>query len=316
MENKVETKDAVEQTEIDPQRQVELGKAIAELLGLQKNERERYDTTIGDKTPLGLYLTLKRYIEDDDVLEPETEEIEDDDKEDVVEEPTEEKKTDEGIVPEDSDSEETKINKLMESDKRKLKLQQVLKLKKKTTGIPKKTDKKQSEDFDFAGGSEHFDSEEDTYRKKNENTVNEEVKQVHLDLHGFPVEGDQQGKKVIKQLNDVLSKLGNFSAEVVARKKDEDSDYLPFIIKGKKTVEGSLPLYGVDSDKYSIYYDAYENFASVLKSAGFKVKKFDSDVEDYGIDITIKESVEEVEQTQEEDAYTKSYKMMAEHFNF
>ncbi len=41
------------------------GQAIAELLGLELKKNGRYDTTWGDKTPLGLYLTVRRFVEDE-----------------------------------------------------------------------------------------------------------------------------------------------------------------------------------------------------------------------------------------------------------
>lgn len=40
------------------------GLAIAKLLDLHPNEIGRYQTAIGDKTPLGLYRTVKRIIEE------------------------------------------------------------------------------------------------------------------------------------------------------------------------------------------------------------------------------------------------------------
>jgi len=40
------------------------GLAIAKLLDLHRNEVGRYNTAIGDKTPLGLYRTIKRIIEE------------------------------------------------------------------------------------------------------------------------------------------------------------------------------------------------------------------------------------------------------------
>lgn len=44
--------------------QTEIGSKLARLLGLKPNILGRYDTGIGDKTDLGLYLTLKRFITD------------------------------------------------------------------------------------------------------------------------------------------------------------------------------------------------------------------------------------------------------------
>ena len=38
------------------------GLAIAKLLDLRKNEVGRYNTSIGDKTALGLYRTMKRVL--------------------------------------------------------------------------------------------------------------------------------------------------------------------------------------------------------------------------------------------------------------
>jgi len=43
--------------------QIEKGKKLAELLDLKIKENGRYDTTWGDKTPLGLFLTVQRIIE-------------------------------------------------------------------------------------------------------------------------------------------------------------------------------------------------------------------------------------------------------------
>jgi len=41
------------------------GVALGELLQLKKKRSNgRYNTTWGDKTPLGLYLTVKRFIEE------------------------------------------------------------------------------------------------------------------------------------------------------------------------------------------------------------------------------------------------------------
>jgi len=40
------------------------GKALANLLHLKKNKNGRYDTSWGDKTELGLYLTIKRVVEE------------------------------------------------------------------------------------------------------------------------------------------------------------------------------------------------------------------------------------------------------------
>ena len=43
------------------------GLAIAKLLDLRPNEIGRYNTAIGDKTPLGLYRTIKRIVEEGEI---------------------------------------------------------------------------------------------------------------------------------------------------------------------------------------------------------------------------------------------------------
>jgi hypothetical protein len=43
---------------------VNRGLLLAEVLGLKQKPNGRYDTTWGDKTPLGLYLTVQRIIEE------------------------------------------------------------------------------------------------------------------------------------------------------------------------------------------------------------------------------------------------------------
>jgi hypothetical protein len=42
----------------------QIGKEIADMLMLKRDKNGRYETTWGNKTPLGLYLTLKRLIEE------------------------------------------------------------------------------------------------------------------------------------------------------------------------------------------------------------------------------------------------------------
>lgn len=42
-----------------------IGTAIARLLGAQQKDNGRYDTPIGDKTPLGLYEVVAALMEDD-----------------------------------------------------------------------------------------------------------------------------------------------------------------------------------------------------------------------------------------------------------
>lgn len=46
-------------------RYAKIGQEIADMLMLRKTNNGRYETTWGDKTPLGLYLTLKRIIEEE-----------------------------------------------------------------------------------------------------------------------------------------------------------------------------------------------------------------------------------------------------------
>ncbi len=41
---------------------MDIGQAIIELLGLTVKPNGRVDTQWGDKTPLGLYLTLRRFM--------------------------------------------------------------------------------------------------------------------------------------------------------------------------------------------------------------------------------------------------------------
>jgi len=42
---------------------------IADLLGLKTNKKGRYDTGWGDKTALGLFLTLQRFFHEDIPME-------------------------------------------------------------------------------------------------------------------------------------------------------------------------------------------------------------------------------------------------------
>lgn len=44
--------------------QIKRAELLAEVLGLKKSLDGRYDTTWGDKTALGLYLTVVRIIEE------------------------------------------------------------------------------------------------------------------------------------------------------------------------------------------------------------------------------------------------------------
>ena len=44
-------------------RQTVIGREIINLLGLKVKTNGRVDTSHGDKTPLGLYLTVKRYVD-------------------------------------------------------------------------------------------------------------------------------------------------------------------------------------------------------------------------------------------------------------
>ena len=49
---------------MDVDRQAKLGKELIEVLDLKVKENGRVDTEWGDKTPYGLYQTLKRFIEE------------------------------------------------------------------------------------------------------------------------------------------------------------------------------------------------------------------------------------------------------------
>jgi len=40
------------------------GKELAEMLGLKRKANGRYNTTRGDKTDLGLYLSVERFIQE------------------------------------------------------------------------------------------------------------------------------------------------------------------------------------------------------------------------------------------------------------
>jgi hypothetical protein len=53
----------VERTGPTTNGQTKLGENIATVLGLRTNEFGRYNTTVGDKTALGLYLTIRRIVE-------------------------------------------------------------------------------------------------------------------------------------------------------------------------------------------------------------------------------------------------------------
>jgi len=44
------------------------GELLANLLHLKKNDKGRYDTAWGDKTALGLYLTIKRVIDEGETV--------------------------------------------------------------------------------------------------------------------------------------------------------------------------------------------------------------------------------------------------------
>jgi hypothetical protein len=55
--------DLVEGSEEDTQ--IRIGEKIIEVLSLHKKQNGRVDTAWGDKTPLGLYLTVKRIIDGD-----------------------------------------------------------------------------------------------------------------------------------------------------------------------------------------------------------------------------------------------------------
>lgn len=50
-------------------RQAEIGAKLIETLGLHTKTNGRVNTTWGDKTPLGLYLTVKRIIEENETFD-------------------------------------------------------------------------------------------------------------------------------------------------------------------------------------------------------------------------------------------------------
>lgn len=54
--------------DLSDDQQKQLGEYIARLLGLRRNERDRYDTAIGDKTAKGLAATLHRVLTSNDTL--------------------------------------------------------------------------------------------------------------------------------------------------------------------------------------------------------------------------------------------------------
>lgn len=48
------------------EQKTEIGQRLIELLSLKVKSNGRVDTSVGDKTPLGLFKTVKRFIEDPD----------------------------------------------------------------------------------------------------------------------------------------------------------------------------------------------------------------------------------------------------------
>ncbi len=58
-----------EQIEHSPEEQDARGRAILRLLGVRLKANGRVDTPIGDKTPTGIYQTVKRILEQPDIAE-------------------------------------------------------------------------------------------------------------------------------------------------------------------------------------------------------------------------------------------------------
>jgi hypothetical protein len=49
---------------LSDEQKTEIGEKLIELLALKVKSNGRVDTSVGDKTPKGLFLTVKRFIED------------------------------------------------------------------------------------------------------------------------------------------------------------------------------------------------------------------------------------------------------------